>query len=130
MNSFFIGMLIESGARNISIVLEESLMIYTICPVTMVSDIVLIPCTYVISHHVCMQLCNLGTTSYLQPIDFNVWYTALMTQACSPPPMYDSQFYQECYELVHNMYGVDLHKDITHSTSLELYKFLVTSLST
>ena len=51
-----------------------------------------------------------------------------MTEACSPPPMYDSRFYQECYELVHNTLGVDLHKDTTHSNSLEVYKFLITSL--
>ena len=51
-----------------------------------------------------------------------------MTEAYSPPPMYDSQFYQECYELVQDTHGIDLHKDVTHSNSLELYKFIVTSL--
>ena len=51
-----------------------------------------------------------------------------MTEAESPPPMYDSQFYQECYELVRDTYGVDIHKDLTHSNSLEIYKFLIMSL--
>ena len=69
-----------------------------------------------------------GTASYLQTLNLNVWLTALMTEATLPPPMYDGPFYQTCYELVLEEYGWDLNGDITHSNAVEVYKFLVCSL--
>ena len=110
-----------SEALNIPIVLVESPMIYTICLLTMVSDIIL---TIII-----IALISGFRYKQLPTIDqFNIRYTALMIEACSPSPMYDSRFYQECYELVHNTFGVDLYKYITHLKCINFLLHHITSL--
>lgn len=72
-----------------------------------------------------MYVHTLGTVSYLQPLNLDVWLTALVSEASLPPPVYDGPFYQVCYEFVFQEYRLDVHSDVTHSNALDIYKFLV-----
>ena len=49
----------------------------------------------------------------------------MSTEACKPPPMYDTEFYTQCANLVRHQFGIDLHRDLSIENSVRVYLYLI-----
>ena len=100
-------------------------MIYMKCQCIMVCDnikqmimiTIILLCTMIL-------YCIIGCSNHLKTLDGTIWTVAMLNEAEHAPAFFSEEFFHDCYNLVMQHFGWDIHRDINVSNALEVYMFL------
>ena len=71
---------------------------------------------------------HFGGENYLKPVDATLWMSAMLNDANPPNAMLSDDLYRDCHELVRTQYGIDLHRQVTATNAVELYKYIINNI--
>ena len=69
-----------------------------------------------------------GREDHLKTINSSVWMNAMINDAQPPEDMYSNDLYHDCQELVRAHFGIDLHRQVTASNAVRIYKYIVNNV--
>ena len=49
----------------------------------------------------------------------------MANEAVMSPPFFTDVFFQDCYDMIQDNFGLDLNRDINITNALEIYMYLV-----